>query len=300
MEMKCRLSAVPLGKIKRMPGIRSSASDKKVRKVREFAVKRGFYMPVVLSDEGGCMTLLSGAATYNACIEEKGNNLPAVIIQTEGGADNLMFALQSAELFEPPDAISVSAAIVQMIDSFRLTRKHISESLGKSPAWVSKMERLSRNLSEPVQGMVAKGQLAPRAAQEIARLPAEAQMPFAVSVCNEFLNKGSVTCLVNRYLNEDTAPEERERIIRTPAQALPADAKKRKRGQDVSEQARLARAMASCMDSASCLSGLLARIGETTVRASDAEALAESLAVLIVQLRIFIYPGKKQEDDCDD
>jgi len=301
-DTRYRLGAVPTERIKRMPGIGSSAPEKKVRKIRDFAGKRGYYMPVVLSDEGGCMTLLSGEATYKACVEERRTNVPAVIVRTEGGADNLMFALQAAELGESPDAISVSAAIVQLIDSFRLTRKHISESLGKSPAWISRMESLSRNLSEPVRGMVAEGRLSPRSAQEIARLPAGVQMPFAVSVGNEFLSKESVVYLVNRYLNEDASPGERERIVRTPAQALPRDTRKRKRARDVSETARLARAMASCMDSADCLSGLLTGAGPegAAVRASDAEALVESLAALIVRLRAAVYPGKKREAGRDD
>jgi hypothetical protein len=39
-----------------------------------------------------------------------------------------MFALQSADLDEPPDAIAVSAAVVQLIDTHGVARKRIAET----------------------------------------------------------------------------------------------------------------------------------------------------------------------------
>jgi len=244
------------------------------------------------------MTLLSGAATYEACLEDRAAKVPAVIVQTSGEADDLLFALQSAGLDEPPDAVAVSAAIVRLVDAHGVARKQIAEALGKSAAWINRMESLSRSLNANVRKMVADGHMAQRAAQEIARLPDGVQAAFAVSAANEFLTKEDVRHLVNRYLNEDTGTEERDRIVRTPRLALPDGRRKPARtGRDDSDGARLSRAIAGCLDAAARLSGLLdgAAVGSAPVPMTDAMALADSLSALQRKLRAIFAPGKNTE-----
>ena len=293
----CRLELVPARLIKRMPGIELSATKKCIRKARDISRERGYYRPVVLSESQGCMALLSGAATFEACLEDKIAKIPAVIVKTAGEADGLMFALQSAELDEPLGAVAVSAAIVQLIDSHCVPRKRIAETLGKSPAWITKMEGLSRRLNATVQAMVAEGQVSARSAQEIARLPDDVQVQFAVSTVNEFLSKECVAYLVSRYLNEDVGAEERERILRMPKLALPDDRKGRGRVcSDSSDSARLAHAIARCMDGISGLSGLLGRIDAdgVAVHMTDIATLTGSLDTLLRQIRTIFYPGKNE------
>jgi ParB-like chromosome segregation protein Spo0J len=292
------MALVSTERIKRMPGLNSGVSERRAKKIRDFAGRRGYYMPVVLSEADGLMTLLSGAVTFKACLEEKRLKVPAVIVQTEGDADNLMFALQSAELDETLDTVSVSAAIVQLIDVYGVTRKCIAETLNKSASWVNRIEGLSRKLNVSVQKMVAEGQISSRAAQEIARLPDCVQTPFAISAGNEFLSKDNVTHLVNRYLNEDTSREERDRIIHTPKLVLPNDLKGcNGRIKDLSDSARLSRAIARCLDGVSFLFGILERIDmkETTILMSDVVALAESLASLLMRVQTILALGKNDK-----
>jgi ParB-like chromosome segregation protein Spo0J len=294
---KCRLELVAAKLIKRMPGLNLGVSQKKVGKARDFSRERGYYRPIVLSESQGCMALLAGAVTYEACLKDKAAKIPAVIVRTDSEADGLMFALQSADLDEPPGAIAVSAAIVQLIDTHGVARKQIAKALGKSPAWINRMENLSRKLNGAVQKMVAEGQISSRAAQEISRLPDDAQTPFAIAAANEFLSKENVTYLINRYLNKDTGAEERDRIIRTPKRVLPNESKRRGRiGIDCSDSARLTRAIARCLDDGSYLSALLDRIdvGEVAVRNSDIEALSDSLASLRQKVQSTFYPGKNK------
>ena len=289
-----RLDLVPVMQIKRMPGLKLDASKKKVEMVREFSGKRGYCVPVFLSESEGCMTLLSNAAAFEACLEQKRARIPAVIVRTEGDADNLMFALQTAALNESPDALAVSAAIVQLIDIYGISRKHITETLGKSPAWVNRMENLSRKLNATVQMLVLQGHVPSRSAQEIARLPDDVQTAFAVSAGNEFLSKEDVTYLVNRYLNIDTGEEERSRIVNSPKLALPYERKTRSRhGKDSSDSARLSRAIARCLDDAAYLARLLDRVDMdvTAIRLSDVAALADGLQALNCQLQKLITPG---------
>ena len=296
----CRLALIPAHDIKRMPGVQIGASRKGVGKVRNFAKKRGHCKPVILSDSDGRMTIIAGAAAFEACLEEKGASVPAVIVQTDGEADSLMFALQAAELNEAPDAVAVSGAVVRLIDVHGVPRKHIAETLGKSPAWVSGMEKLSRGLNGAVQKMVAGGQIPSRTAQEIARLPYDVQTPFAVSAANELLCKGDVTYLVNRFLNEGVGADERDRIIHAPRLALPNEWKPRaKVGRDNSVSGRLSRAIARCMGDATWLFNLLGGVdvGGASISVSDVISLAESLAALRIRLLAVFYPGENTNGD---
>jgi len=293
-----RLELVPAKRVKRMPGPQIGATRKEIGKIRDFVRKRGYCKPIVLSDSEGCMALIAGAATYEACLEAKKAKVPAVIVRTEGEADNLMFALEVAGLGEAPDGVAVGGAIVRLIDTHGVPRKRIAETLGKSTAWLNRHENLSRKLNVAVQKLVTEGQIPQRSAQEIARLPDDVQMPFAVSVGNECLNKENVTYLVNRYLNEDTDAQERNRIIRTPRMALPNELKRRGRmGMDKSDSARLARAIAGCMNSASYLSNLVDRIdiGETAIRPQDVQTLTDALSALQQRLRALLPQGKDKE-----
>jgi hypothetical protein len=285
-----------------MPGLHAGASKKEIVKVKDFTKKRGYCSPVLLSDSGGCMTLLSGEAVFEAGLEGKAK-IPAVIVQTDGEADDLMFALQSSELNETLNAIAASAAIVRLIDSHNVTRKDIAEALGKSSTWLNRMESLCRKLNSEVQVLVAQGHISPRSAQEIARLPKDVQMKFAVSVSNNFLNKESVAYLVNRYLNDDTGTEERERIIKSPELALPIETKYRgKPGRDKSVSARLSLAIARCLDGNTYLANVLDNIdiGVVAVRISDIKALSESLMALHAKLLVIFPPGGNESGDSND
>ena len=291
------MELVPARQVKRMPGMQLSATRQGVVKAKDFMKKRGHCTPVVLSDSDGCMTLLSGAAAFEAYLEDKEPKIPAVIVKTGGEADNLMFALQSAELSETISAIAIAAAIVQLIDSHNVTRKDIAEALGKSPTWLNRMESLCRKLSSEVQTLVAQGHISPRSAQEIARLPKDVQMTFAVSVSNNFLSKQDVACLVNRYLNEDTGTEERERIINIPKSVLPNETKHRSRtGKDNSVSTRLSHAIAKCLDSNIYLTNILESISiiEVAVRMTDIEVLINSLVTLQTKLLAVFAPGKNE------
>ena len=291
----CRLELVSTRRIKRMPDLHPGATREAVSKAKEFARKRGHCSPVLLSESDGCMTLLSGAAAYEACLEEKGPGLPAVIVQTGGEADDLLFALQSAGLNGGLGAVAAGSAIVRLIDHHGIPRKHIAEALKRSRAWLNRMEGLSRSLSGEVAGLVSEGHVSARSAQEIARLPANVQAAFAISVSNDFLSKDNVAYLVNRYLNEDTGPEERARIVNAPKMALPAELKRRARaGRDNSVSARLSRAIAGCLDCNACLYNLLsnADISGAAIRMADIKALAGSLASLRSKLDDCFPPGE--------
>ena len=296
----CRVELVSALRIKRMPGLQPGATREGVAKIKDFARKRGYCSPVVLSDSGGCMTLLSGAATFEACLEEKGARVPAVIVRTAGEADDLMFALQSAGLGDTLSAVAAGAAIVRLIDHHMVPRKHIIEALGRSRAWLNRMESLSRGLNAEVQRLVADGRVPARSAQEIARLPTDVQTAFAISTGNDFLSKDDITYLVNRYLNEDTGAEERARIVSAPKMALPNGRKRRGRtGRDDSVSARLSRAVAGCLDRNAYLANVLsnADIGEAAVRPSDVDALVESMAALRARLLAMFPPGGKGGGD---
>jgi len=295
-EKSYKLESINIKRIKRMPGIQIDASQKKIEKIAGFTKKWGQCIPVVLSESNGCMTLLSGAAVFEANLKERISKVPAVIVETDSDADDLLFALQSASLNELPDMIGISTAIVQLIDYHGIARKHIAGSMGKSKAWLAKTESLGRKLNDRVKTMVVQGEIPARTAQEVARLPPDVQTMFAISVSNEFLNKESVVYLVNRYLNKDTCEEERSRIISTPGMALPGDKKSRGvKGRDCSDSARFSHIVGRCLDSCISLLDMFNKINvnEISIRREDASKLAEYLNELSERIRKLVYPGKQ-------
>ena len=295
-----RLEMVPAQHVKQMSGLQNNVvHTKEIEKIRGFAKERGCCRPVVLSDSSDSMTLLAGAATFEVYIEEKIANIPAIIVKTDGDADNLMFMLQSAQLNETPCPIAISEAIVKLIDSYNVPRKHIATVLGKSSAWITRMESICRKLNVAVQAMVAKGQIPARSALEIARLPDEAQAIFAISVCNELLSKDIITQLVNRYLNEDSSADDRQMIISTPKLAITDGLKRRgKMRRGNSDDASFSHAATRCMDYANYLSRILDRIeiDKISIRMSDVMALSDALASLLKQIQAIFYPGKTDDN----
>jgi hypothetical protein len=164
------------------------------------------------------------------------------------------------------------------------------------------MESLSRNLNADVQRFVADGLISARSAQEIARLPTDVQTAFAISVSNEILSKDNVMYLVNRYLNEDTDAEERARIVSAPKMALPDERKQRARlSRDTSISARLARAVAGCLDRNAYLTNVLLRadIAEAAIRITDIKALIDSLTTLREKLIDIFTPGENEGGDAN-
>ena len=290
-----RLELVNTSRIKRISGLKIDASLKKIEKTQKFSKARGHCMPVILSESDGCMTLLSGAAVFESNLKEKAIKIPAIIVKTDGDADNLLFSLQSAFLNESPDMIAVSSAIVQLIDFYGFSRKNIAEIMERAPSWVTRMESLSRRLNDPVKDMVAQGHISSRTAYEIARLPPGVQTVFAVSVGNEFLNKESVAYLVNRYLNEDLREEEQDRIINAPRLALPEEKKKHNfKGRDCSESARLSHAICRCMDISLSLTYMIDKIDihSVSIRQTDITELVKCLNELVLRIQALISPGE--------
>jgi len=296
---KSQVALISTKRIKRLPCLMFSAPGKEVNKHKQLANERGYRLPVVVSDTAGCMTLLSGTAAFEASLEDNASEIPAVIVRVDNEADGLMFALRTADLDGSLGAVAVSDAIIRLIDVYNIPRKRIAQTLSKSPAWIARMENLGRRLTGTVKQMVAEGWVAPRTAQEIARLPEQAQTEFAVSIRDEFLSKENVSYLVNRYLNEDTGEEERARIISAPRQALPISAKRqRKSGADTSPGARLAHAAALCFDGAVYLKRVLDRadIGEAAVRMPDILALYSELETLCGRLREIFVLGQNADN----
>ena len=299
----CRVELIPAHSIKRMPELQAGAALDGVKRARDFAKNRGYCNPVLVSDSDGCMNLLSGVAAYEVGLEGKAAKIPAVIVKTTGEADDLMFALQSAELSETLSPVVAGAFLVRLIDTHNFSRKNILATLKKSPAWLSRMESLSRSLNIEVQRLVQDGQLAARSAQEIARLPKDVQTAFAISACNDFLNKENVMYLVNRYLNEDVGSDERARIINAPKMALPNNVKPRGSvSKDKSISARLSHAFARCVDGNIYLYNMLksADISSVAVRWMDVKVVIDSLADLHMRLLATFPPGENKAGVFDD
>jgi hypothetical protein len=96
----------------------------------------------------------------------------------------------------------------------------IQTMLGKSASWVSNRLSLVTRLDGNVYDMVKSGLLEPRSAQEIARLPAEAQFAFAEITVRDGLPKSVVESLVAGYNDESCPDALKAQILSDPRAAL--------------------------------------------------------------------------------
>jgi len=134
-------------------------------------------------------------------------------------AEQLKLALMLSAPQDEGGALSEGELISRLINDYGTAPRELVNLLGKSKAWVSTRMALAKNLTAAVKGMVTDGTLCPRSAEDVARLPAEAQAEFAQNAVNCGLNKNEINQLVQRYKNAFTDDVRRE-VIKSPLDAL--------------------------------------------------------------------------------
>ena len=101
-----------------------------------------------------------------------------------------------------------------------VSQTELAKMCGRSLSWVTKRMSLVGALTPRVVDLVARKQLPPATAQEIARLPRTVQHRFAIRVVEEKVPKSVVERLVALYNAADASEEARRQILVSPASAL--------------------------------------------------------------------------------
>jgi ParB family chromosome partitioning protein len=264
-------------------------------------------LPVVGKLADGSRVVLSGECEFTALKEAGAQKIMAAtadILEDDAGGAKLSLLLSS--LRKGPGALCEGMLLRAALEG-GANRAELGQMLGRSASWLSNRLALATRLDCGVREMLTHNLLDARSAEEIARLPDEAQFGFAQKAVRDGLPKSAIEALVSCYNSDGCPGEVREQILRDPRGALARTADGRR---SVEYTASMPEADSGPGHSpegiAACLTELkkpLAWIGRALYNSSPADAsphrraliaLEEDVAALLKILHGLIYPGKKE------
>ena len=218
--------------------------------------------PVVRPLEGQSMfKVLYNQNALKAMKEVHITEIPVVIADAINKKDERILSLKLSRQRNDLDALAQGSLIDSLIQDEGYTLCHLSMIIGVSKSWLSKRQSLARNLSDPVKGLVSSEALSPRSAEEVAKLPAAAQLGFATKVIRDALPKDRIAKLVAMHNDPLTTDEIRGMILDNPSgvplvkRPKPAKARVRPDG-DEKLDASLRFTAGACLNAAKGLKGL--------------------------------------------
>ena len=198
---------------------------KDIAKYEKVVMAFGNVAPAVVAANGGMYRLVDGQARLEACARMGTNEIPAVVAQTDGAAEEMKLSLLLSASREQGSPLGEGALIEKLVNGYGETLPRLSELTGRSKSWLSKRQSMSRNLSAAVKEMVTHGTVCARSAEEVSKLPQEEQAVFAANIANEGLCKEDVCRLVRLYRSPGATLELCREIIASPSNALAGLAK---------------------------------------------------------------------------
>jgi ParB-like chromosome segregation protein Spo0J len=178
------------------------------------------HTPVVGATKSGNHLLLSGQCELTALRELGVKKMDAIEVEVTGdGGGKAKLSLLLISLWDRPGALCEGLLLQEAVNA-GVPRSEIQIMLGKSASWVSNRLSLVTRLDGNVYEMVRSGLLEPRSAQEVARLPAQAQFAFAEVAVREGLPKSVIESLVAGYNDENCPNAVKTQILSDPRAAL--------------------------------------------------------------------------------
>ena len=253
------------------------APQNDILKYEKIVSAYGNVTPAVVAMNEGIYSLIDGYARLEACVRAGIGEIPAVIAYAEGEEERAKLSLLLSASREQGGALSEGALVDMLVTKYGQTLGELSKLIGRSKAWLSKRQAMTRNLTQPLKEMVIRGTVCTRTAEEISKLPQEKQASFATNVIKECLSKNDVSRLVKLYSSPDANLALCRMIIDSPAEALlacPEIGKAHKHGKGrQGEDGRIRRA-------AHCAVNILEGIGKMIVD-SDKESISSEMDSLL-------------------
>ena len=288
----------------------SGVDRRAVERCKDAIEKLGvLHTPVVGTTGGGDKLLLSGQCELTALRELGVRKMDAIEVGVadDAGAKAKLSLLLIA-LNDMPGALCEGLLLKEAVGA-GVPRLEIQGMLGRSASWVSNRIALITRLDGNVYEMVRCGLLDPRSAQEVARLPAEAQFAFAEKAVREGLPKSAIEKLVASY-NDETCPDAvMAQILSDPRSAMRRMADRR-RAVDADKQER-SKGKAPPHDVCGCIKSVTGHISKlchvlkyvtpqetighsAALKELETEMLALLAAVRELVAKDGVSPGKKQ------
>jgi len=198
-----------------------SVNRQEVEQSTHFIREYGLLTPPVVGQmQDGTCKVLAGEREFLALREMGSRTAEAVIVFVDETDEMDRLSLQLSTLRKAPNPLSEGMLVQQILQTGHYTQAQVGDLLGKSVSWVNKRLTLATRLQPAVRILVTEKRLCAHSAQSIAKLPEQAQAPFALNALREGLSKSAVETLVTAYNRPDTPDSLQQHILREPRHAL--------------------------------------------------------------------------------
>jgi ParB/RepB/Spo0J family partition protein len=193
-------------------------SEGQVKKLTKIIGHYGDICPliVVQTEDEGMYKILKGQDVYEAAKKNKLKKVQVLILKNISEFDDKLIPLTLSMLKSEIGAIAQGVIINQLIKDHGFTLEILSEHCGVSKSWLCKRQSLAVSLDKEVKDLVSEGKIAPRTAEEIAKLPPGCQARFASEVIKNSISKDRASELVKLYKDSHSDESLRQRIINDP------------------------------------------------------------------------------------
>jgi ParB-like chromosome segregation protein Spo0J len=234
-----KINTLNINQIEKNPDL-SLGVDTKMKKLEEFIRRCGNVNPIVVSkNDNNCMyKIIIGQNTFEIAEKLGIKQLHSVILDNEDPDFLKLMSLQWSIIDNNIGSISQGLLIDQLINEHEFSITKLSEMLKKSKSWLSKRWSLSKNLTEDMKRLVSSRDLSPRTAEEIAKLPIEAQNKFGRQVLKNSMSKETVRMLVKLYNDPDTTEITKNKILESPEELSLMEPMKNRRKKSLSTEER--------------------------------------------------------------
>jgi len=196
---------------------RRQFSEESLQELAASIEKKGVIQPIIVRKQpGGGYQIVAGERRWRACRLLGKKTIPALI---KDYSDQQLLEIALIENIQREDLnpLEEARAYKALIEEYGLTQEEVAARVGKSRPFIANLMRLL-NLAEPVQALVAGGQLSAGHARALLPLPAEGQVKLAEKIVREGLSVRQCEALVKGIL---TLAEE-QKVSRQKPEAAPA------------------------------------------------------------------------------
>lgn len=196
---------------------RRQFSEESLQELAASIEKKGVIQPIIVRKQpGGGYQIVAGERRWRACRLLGKKTIPALI---KDYSDQQLLEIALIENIQREDLnpLEEARAYKALIEEYGLTQEEVAARVGKSRPFIANLMRLL-NLAEPVQALVAGGQLSAGHARALLPLPAEGQVKLAEKIVREGLSVRQCEALVKGIL---TLAEE-QKVSQQKPEAAPA------------------------------------------------------------------------------
>jgi ParB/RepB/Spo0J family partition protein len=195
--------------------------DEEVNSIEKTIRRYGLITPVVIMEnKDGEKITVCGEAEIQALKNMGISKTDVIVSELKSKEDAGRITLIMSGMNKGLCPITEGLILKEMLNTGGFTQKELAFKLQKSQSWISKRLTLAHCLKDSVIQMVLSKKMAPKSAEEIAKLPSDNQHEFAIQAVKLNLTKANIEKLVSTYRNDATSQSLKEEIVMNPRAAL--------------------------------------------------------------------------------